>query len=102
MRPPPPRSALFPYTALLRSGSLTGTAITVNGGVLSESSTGIIGGASTFTHSSTGTSVLAGANTYTGATSVSAGTLSLTESLTAKPHPPNHPHSPLPLTSNNI
>ena len=60
------------------TGSLAGTAITVNGAsVLSESSTGVISGASSITHSSSAISTLAGANTYSGATTISAGTLKL-------------------------
>jgi autotransporter-associated beta strand protein len=64
------------------SGTLTGGgAITVkSGATFSETSGGVISGASTFT--SSGTSTLAGANTYTGATTVSAGTLNYTGTLT--------------------
>jgi autotransporter-associated beta strand protein len=65
------------------TGSLTGSSIAVNGnGVFSEASSGVIAGGVSFTHNSTGTSTLAGANTHTGATTVNAGTLSLTGSLT--------------------
>ena len=61
------------------TGSLTGGgAITVSGSaVLSQSSTGLISGATSLTHNSTGTSTLAGANTFTGAINVTAGQLNL-------------------------
>jgi autotransporter-associated beta strand protein len=60
-------------------GRLSGnTAITIAGsGALTQSSTGVISGASSFTHNSSGTSTLAGNNTYSGTTTVSAGTLTL-------------------------
>lgn len=68
------------------TGSLAGTAITVSGtGVLSQSSTGVIGGAVSLTHSSTGTSTIAGANTYTGGTAITAGTLQLSGAGTLGP-----------------
>ena len=64
------------------TGTINGSSITINNGAaFSESSTGVITGGGTFTHSSTGTSTLAGPNTYTGATTVNAGTLNLTGSL---------------------
>ncbi len=68
------------------TGSLTGgAAITVSGnGVLSQSATGIISGASTVTHSSSATSTLAGENTYTGKTSVADGALTLSGNRTAQ------------------
>ena len=57
-------------------GSGTGTNITVNGSsLLSETSTGVISGASSLTHNSSATSILSGTNTYTGVTTISAGTL---------------------------
>ncbi|MCF7786516.1 MAG: autotransporter-associated beta strand repeat-containing protein [Prosthecobacter sp.] len=61
------------------TGSVNGTAITVSGSaILTESSAGVIGGASSLTHNSSATTTaLAGTNTYTGATLVSAGTLTL-------------------------
>jgi T5SS/PEP-CTERM-associated repeat protein/autotransporter-associated beta strand protein len=64
--------------------SLPGSNITIaNSSIFSESNTGGIGGSGvTLTQSSTGTSVLGGTNTYTGLTTVSAGTLTLTGSLT--------------------
>lgn len=65
------------------TGSLTGTSITVSGsGVLTESSTGVIGGAISLTHSSSGTSILSGVNTYSGTTTISAGTLQLGDGTT--------------------
>ncbi len=66
------------------TGSLTGGgAITVSGsGILSQSSTGIISGASALTHNSNGSSTLAGNNTYTGATVVSLGKLNVTGNTT--------------------
>ena len=71
-------------TTLSLTGTLTGgTAITLNGnGILSETSTGGIGAASSITYNSSGASVLAGANTYSGLTTVNLGTLSLTGSGT--------------------
>jgi len=59
------------------AGSLTGGgAITVSGtAVLAEGSTGVISGAASITHASTGTSTLSGANAYTGTTTVNGGTL---------------------------
>ena len=65
------------------TGSLANTqSVTTSGaGIFTEGSTGAIGGAATFAQGSTGTSVLGGTNTYTGATTVSAGVLSLTGSL---------------------
>jgi len=63
------------------TGTLTGSGVTTsaNGtGIFSESSTGVISGATgSFTQSSNGTSVLAGNNTYGGATTVNAGTLDI-------------------------
>jgi autotransporter-associated beta strand protein len=61
------------------TGSLTGGgAIILKGtGVLSEGATGVISGATSITHSSTGTSILSGANSYTGGTTLAAGTLQL-------------------------
>ncbi len=60
------------------TGSLTGSSITVGGNaVLSQSSTGSIAGAVTFTHASSGTSTLLGANSYTGATTISSGVLNI-------------------------
>jgi len=57
------------------TGSLSGTAISTSGvGLISESSTGRIGGTSALTVAGTGVSVLAGNNTYSGATTVT-GTL---------------------------
>ena len=68
---------------MVLTGSLDGTAITVSGaGVLSQSSTGLISGAASVTHSGSGTSILAGANTYSGATTVSSGTLIISGSPT--------------------
>ena len=65
------------------TGSLTGgTAISTSGtSILDESALGVISGAASITQGSSVTSILAGANSYTGATIVSAGTLSLTGSL---------------------
>ncbi len=66
---------------LTLSGSVTDTPITVTLGALNESSTGVIGGASTVTITA-GTSTLGGANTYTGLTSVGAtGILKVTNNL---------------------
>ena len=61
------------------TGSLAGGgALTVSGiGVLNESSTGIISGATALTHSSSGTSSLAGANTSTGNITVTSGQLNI-------------------------
>ena len=61
------------------SGSLSGSNVSTSGaGIVSEGSTGAIGGTgTTFIQGSSGTSVLAGANTYSGATSLNAGTLQL-------------------------
>jgi fibronectin-binding autotransporter adhesin len=63
------------------SGSITASNVTVNGGALSESSTGIISGAKTFTLNG-GSASFAGANTYTGNTTIDGGsTLTLTGSI---------------------
>jgi autotransporter-associated beta strand protein len=61
------------------TGSLTGaTAITVNGGTLSESSAGVIGSAAASLSVSSGTATLGGANSYTSTTAVSGtGTLNI-------------------------
>ncbi len=63
------------------AGSMGGSSITTeaNGtGIFSEASTGSIGNfATTFAQKSAGTSVLAGSNSYTGATTVTAGVLSI-------------------------
>ena len=66
---------------LTLTGSLTGSSVVTNGtSVFSESSTGVVAGAASFTQGSSGTSTLAGANTYTGATNVNAGALDITGS----------------------
>jgi autotransporter-associated beta strand protein len=61
------------------TGSLTGGgAISTSGtSVFSQSSTGGISGASSFTHGSSGTSILAGSNTYSGITNLTSGTLQI-------------------------
>jgi len=59
--------------------SSNGSGIATNGtGILTQSSSGTISGAKTFTQGSSGTSVLAGSISYTGATTISAGALTLT------------------------
>ncbi|HUB68569.1 MAG TPA: autotransporter-associated beta strand repeat-containing protein [Candidatus Methylacidiphilales bacterium] len=68
------------------TGSLSGaTSIqTMNSGVFTESSGGVINASGvTFTQGSTGASVFAGANSYTGATTVNAGTLDVNGTLTS-------------------
>ena len=62
------------------TGSLTGGgAVATSGtGILSQSSLGVIGGASTVTQASSGTSVLAGTNTYSGLTTITGGVLRIT------------------------
>ncbi len=65
---------------LILNGTLTGgNAISVNGSsVLNQSATGVISGAASLSHNSTGSSSLAGANNYSGLTTVSNGTLTVT------------------------
>lgn len=76
------------------AGSLTGTASITNNGNLTvnrsnefNQATGLNGiaitGSGSFTQAGAGTTTLSAANTYTGATTVSAGTLNLTGSLTS-------------------
>jgi len=62
------------------TGSLTGgSAISIGGSaILNQGAAGVISGAASLTHNSSGTSILAGTNTYTGATTISNGTLKLT------------------------
>ena len=62
-------------------GSLNGSSLTVSGGVLNQTSTGSIAGAGTTFTLTNGDATLAGNNTYTGATTISAGTLTLSGSL---------------------
>ena len=61
-------------TGSLTAGKPISTSVT---GVLNEGPAGVISGAATFTQGSSGTSILSGANTYTGATTISAGSLSI-------------------------
>ena len=74
----------IPAGTLSLTGSLTGggAVSTAGSAILNESSAGVINGGASVTLASTGTSILAGVNPYTGATTISAGTLSLTGSLT--------------------
>ena len=71
-------SGTFSLTGTMTGGGAVSTATT---GVFSESSTGSISGATVFTQGSSGTSTLGGNNTYTGSTTVSAGDLNLTGTL---------------------
>ena len=66
------------------TGSLTGggAVSTAGSAILNESSAGVISGGASVSLAGSGTSILAGINPYTGATTLSAGTLSLTGSLT--------------------
>ncbi len=58
------------------TSSLGATAISTSGtGVFSESSSGVIAGATSFTQGSSGTSILGGTNTYGGVTAINAGVL---------------------------
>ncbi|MEI6515714.1 MAG: autotransporter-associated beta strand repeat-containing protein, partial [bacterium] len=58
------------------TGTLSGTAITVSGGALTESAAGVIASGSALTVSG-GTATLSGANTYTGGTTLSGGILNV-------------------------
>jgi autotransporter-associated beta strand protein len=62
---------------LTLSGGLNNSSVTVNGGVLNQTSTGSISGTGTTFILTSGNATLAGANTYTGATTITAGTLSI-------------------------
>lgn len=62
-------------------GSITGSAITVNGSsVFLEDASGVIAGSSSLTLASTATSTLTGTNTHSGGTTLSAGNLILANS----------------------
>ena len=67
---------------LALSGQLGASAISTFGtGILSQTSTGVINGASSLTLAGSGISVLGGTNSYTGATAINSGTLSLTGAI---------------------
>ena len=63
---------------LALSGSLNGSNVTINGGTLNQTSTGLIAGGSSTLTVSTGTATLAGNNTFAGGTTLSSsGTLNI-------------------------
>jgi autotransporter-associated beta strand protein len=66
---------------LTLSGGLNNSSVTVNGGLLNQTSTGSIAGTGTTFTLTTGNATLAGTNTYTGATTVNGGTLSVLGSV---------------------
>ena len=69
-------------TLSLTSSLVTNAAININGtGIINQSAAGVIGGTGVFVQNSSGTSTLSLANTFTGTTTVSAGTLALTNGL---------------------
>ena len=62
---------------LALSGGLNGSSVTVSGGMLNQTSTGVISGSGTTFTLSSGNATLAGNNTYTGITTVGGGVLKL-------------------------
>ena len=66
---------------LTLTGGLNGSSVTINGGVLNQTATGTIAGTGTTFTLTSGNATLAGSNSYTGATTVNAGTLTLSGGL---------------------
>jgi len=62
---------------LTLSGGLNNSSVTVNGGLLNQTSTGTIAGTGTTFTLASGNATLAGTNTYTGSTAISSGTLEI-------------------------
>ncbi|NDG71091.1 MAG: hypothetical protein EBY32_07245, partial [Proteobacteria bacterium] len=62
---------------LALSGGLSGSNLTVSGGTMNQTSSGVVAGSGTTFTLSSGNATLAGTNTYTGATAINGGTLSI-------------------------
>lgn len=63
---------------LLLSGSLSGSAVSVAGSaIFNETSSGVISGAVSVSHNSSGNSILAGANAYSGVTTINTGSINI-------------------------